>query len=179
MILFMDIIDNELDESKFLWIYDKYVKHLYYEIFEILKEHHKTEDALQETFLRVAKNIDKIDVTDSLKLKKFLTIIARNVSFTMLSKERERMEVELVEEYDDSILFADTTLDKIAMDELVEIIESLKKEERDVLMLYYVYEYSLKEISELCGDSYEAVKKRVQRAVKKLAAMIKKEDYYE
>lgn len=179
--IFMDLIDDDEDKDRFRMIYEQYSKHLYYIIYEMTRNHHKAEDVLQETYLRIAKNIYRIDTSDSMRLKKYLEIIAGNVALTIINEDSKVIIMELKEDdvYNENYLTRDTILDEISKEELINIIRKLDRDERDILLMYYFYDNSIKEIADTIGIKYETVKKRMQRAVKKLSGMIRREDYYE
>lgn len=180
------LADNEQLQSKFMVIYKEYHSYLYDIIYKILKNHYQSEEILQISFCKAAKNIDKIDMSDKNRLKKYLKTIARNTSYTWIKKVKKQ--------YDNEILhgdFADNKADmyyeepldivvlKAEIENLYNALNQLKAQEKDMVLMHYFYEYSLKEIAELTGISYEAAKKRMQRIVKKLYKILQNGGFYE
>ena len=56
------------------------------------------------------------------------------------------------------------------------MIDKLPKKYRDVLIFEKIYGYSQREIAEILNISYDAVKKRMERARKKLKEKLRKEE---
>ena len=54
------ILDNNDDKEKFCFLYKKIHATIYKRVYSILKNEHDTEDALQETWVKVMKNFHKI-----------------------------------------------------------------------------------------------------------------------
>lgn len=58
--LFLALIDTEEDKIKFVTLYEKYRKLMFYIANDILKDTDLAEDAVQEAFFRIAKNFKKV-----------------------------------------------------------------------------------------------------------------------
>ena len=58
---------------------------------------------------------------------------------------------------------------------MIASIGQLKDEYRDVLMLKFVYGYSIKEMTEILGISADNAYKRIQRAKSELSKIIEQE----
>ena len=59
--MFSALIDDESDRQLFTVIYNKYRQQVYLCAFDILGDEGLAEDAAQETFLRIAKNMGRYD----------------------------------------------------------------------------------------------------------------------
>lgn len=84
MFIYLSLIDSYKDKSKFMKIYDKYKNLLFHVAKKILKDNNLAEDALQEAFIRIAKNLHKINEVSSPETKGFVVIIVKHVSISML-----------------------------------------------------------------------------------------------
>jgi len=60
--------------------------------------------------------------------------------------------------------FNSTTEDTFEYQELYKALGELNEKERTSIMLFYIYGYSVREISRITGDSMVAVKKQLSRA---------------
>lgn len=67
----------------------------------------------------------------------------------------------------------DNIIDKISVENTIKLIRSMERGYRDVLLLNHVYNKSMREIAEIIGNTPEAVRKKITRAEKKLAVMIR------
>ncbi len=89
MILFTTI-ENFSDRFKIERLYMCYRNLMYKEAPEIVQNPHSAEDAVSESFVRIIKNLHKIDEQNRPKTRSFLVIICRNVAkYAARAAERE------------------------------------------------------------------------------------------
>lgn len=79
LFIYMTMIESADDLSKFNHIYKKYKNMMYRVAFSVLKNAEDAEDAVQEAFFKLAKNISKIDNASANKTETFLVILSRSV----------------------------------------------------------------------------------------------------
>lgn len=161
--LFLTLIDDENEKAKFVDFYNKYNRLMFYISKEILKDNHLAEDALQEAFLRIAKNFYKIEDISCPQTRNYAVIIIRNISFTMLKKKDNIVDLDSYTDYE-SIDPSYDPYESVSIKLLTENLLKLSEEQRDILYLYHLYGYSFNEISNLLSLPVETVKKRAQRA---------------
>lgn len=161
--------------EKFDMIYGKYRNLMYRVAFDILGNAQDTEDALQEAFLRIALNLEKIAEADSPRTRNFAVIITRNVCFNMLRGKREFVGID--EEISSDATVEEEFFSDIGVDMLERALERLPRNYRDILYLTAYEELSLHAAAEALGITYENAKSRVQRARKRLSEILKEEGY--
>lgn len=174
------IIENENDRLKAESLYYKYRKLLMHIAKNILYDNNLAEDAIHETFVRVIKNLHKIDENNCPRTKNFLVIICRNVSLTMYNKKTYLNKSEnLVEDvtYEELSYSCpeNITINKEIREEIAKEIEKLDTIYSDVVIFKYDYGYSREEIAEALGINVETVKKRLARAMAKIKKNLEKE----
>lgn len=161
---------------KFEAIYIKYRRLMYKIAFELLGNVQEAEDAVQDAFVRICDNIEKIGDPDCPQTRSYCVIITRNICFNKL---RHSTPLEI----DDQIPSADNVEEEFFSGIRVEAFErALKKlntNYRDIMYLTVYEELSLHRAAELLGITYENAKSRVKRARKKLAEILKEDGYYE
>lgn len=174
--LYLAMIDTDEDRTKFAALYERYSRLMFYIARQILSDEQLSEDAVQEAFLRIAKNMHKVGDVSCPQTRNFSVIITRNVAITMKKQNAYDFETDIAAlEYrtkNDDELF-NTLSQKL----LAECILKLPDIYRDTLYLYHLYGYSFPEISNLLSVSVETVKKRAQRARDLLRRMIEEEGY--
>lgn len=174
--LFLTLIDGDIEQAKFMDLYNKYKSLMFYVANQILDDNYLAEDAVQEAFIKIAKNFHKINDVSCPETRKFVVTITKNISLTMV-KNRPIVDVctysdeDLAPASDDPFEFVSTKL-------LAANISKLPEEYRDILYLYHLYGYSFNEISIRLSLPIETVKKRAQRARYTLKELLEKEDYY-
>lgn len=156
-------------------LYLKYRQLMFYVANEILNDVQLSEDAVQEAFIRISKNMNKIDNDNQVSTKAFLVTVVRNVALTMLKKENHYYDFS---EYQDLIVdkqeVEKNVLDRMEVKAYISAITKLSEKYRYILYLHCVQEYTVSEISKLLQLSQEVVKKRIQRGRKKILKDIKK-----
>lgn len=161
---------EKLEEVTFEGIYLKNRKLMMYTAMKILNNHADAEDCVSEAFLRVSKIFKKISHLECPKMTSLLVIIVRNAA---LDKYRENKRILLSETPDEDA--GKVSIDSYSFDSVVCAIKQLKDEYRDILMLRFVYGYSINEITHLLAISSENAYKRIQRAKNALEKVLEKE----
>ena len=67
--LYLSLIDTPSDKTKFILLYEKYRRLMHYTAKEILKSDKLAEEAVQEAFIRIAKNFNKINQIETAATK--------------------------------------------------------------------------------------------------------------
>lgn len=167
---------TENDKSKFEYIYDHYKKLLLYKAYQVLNDYSLAEDALSEAFIRIYKNLHKIDDVQSPQTISFLVTIVKNISITLLNREK-RGTIEELADYDekDGFNLEELVVSQDVAENVLKIIETLKDELKAPFLLKYAHDLSHKEISGILNISENNVTVRIHRAKKKLAGLLKKE----
>lgn len=150
-------------------IIKKYEKKLYWHIRKILIDHDDTDDALQNTFIKVWENLDNF--REDSKLFTWLYRIATNEALALLKKKRTKMlipmvdvEKELSQKIDDSSHFTGEEIER----KLQKAILKLPEKQRVVFNLKYFEEMKYEDMSEVLDTSVGALKASYHHAVKKI-----------
>lgn len=78
---YLALIDDPSDKEKFAEIYAHYKNMMHQKAMPILHNTALAEEAVQESFLKIAKNISKISSPVCSKTASFIVIIVRNTSY--------------------------------------------------------------------------------------------------
>ena len=89
--IYMALIDDE-DVPEFEKLYENYKQLLYNLAFSILNNHHDAEDAVQETFIKIADTFTKILQIPCNELTSYIVIICRNISINKYNKNKRTSE---------------------------------------------------------------------------------------
>ena len=168
---------SEHERDKFEFIFNKYRRLMLHKAYGILQDYSLAEDAASEAFIRIYKNIHKIDDPASNKTIAFIVTIVKNVSLTMLKKEKEYSVQEPDCEQQDSFDLEEYTLSQLGSDYIYQMLDLVGEELKSVFLLKYAYDLSHKEIGRLLDISENNVTVRLHRAKKKLAALLKEGGY--
>ena len=175
-------IESADDSLKVERLYYQYRKLMYREEYEILKDKHFAEDAVDESFIRIINNLHKIEENNICRTRSFLVIICRNVAKDMY---RSRIYLNTGDNLSDEVTNEDTGIhsdpsDIIINKDTVKMVEkaimNLDPIYRDVFLLKRVHGLSREEIAKIFGISVETVKKRLLRAKIKIISSLEKEE---
>ena len=165
IVLYIEAFMDTALEMKFNSVYYKYKDLLFGVIFAYTKDEDDTYDILMDTFLSF---IDKMSGIKEEKYKYYLVRCAINKSLNFIKKKkRENTELDLSYLKDDR----ETEDLKIIYNEVLKLDPIYK----DVIILHYYYDFSIKEISDTLKVKESAVKMRLERARNTLKERLKNE----
>ena len=157
-------------------LYNTHSVRMYNSAYRILGNRQDAEDALQDTFIKIYRNIDKFMSLSGDDLILLIIIYTRNTARDILRrKNTERKNTsELSVNGEDGEFFADIAdpcadveeivITKELIRETAKYIDSLPTAQRDVIILKYRLGMKEKEIAEVLGISETAVSSRILRA---------------
>lgn len=134
---------------------------------KILNSHADAEDCVSEAFLRAAKIFPKISRLECPKLTSLLVIIVRNAALDKYRANKREVPLDAPDEKTGAF-----STDSYSFGSVKSAIAELKDEYRDILMLRFVYGYSVKEITQILGISADNAYKRIQRAKAELGKIL-------
>ena len=173
--LFLAIIDSKEQQDKFTLLYELYHKRLLAFAAKLVPKD-DAEDAVQEAWLRIAKNIDRIEDPHSERTVGYIMTITRNCAYTVLKQEPKLYPGEREAERKDMDDILNELCEKERFEETVENIRRLNDMYRPVLYLYYVEECTVSQIASQLGRKKETVRKQLQRGREVLIGQLRKEE---
>ena len=177
MLMYLSILDTQDENEKFTEVYEQYQHFCWYVANQMLGDDHLAEDAVQETFLALTRHLDKIEVVESSKTRKFLMTIVKSKAIDILRKQKGDLSVEELE-YDIPAGQPDALSQYITRENynaIVACVLELEENYRVIFEYKYVHGLSDREIGDLLGISSKTVNVRYFRARKKLQNMLTKE----
>ncbi|RKS53317.1 RNA polymerase sigma-70 factor (ECF subfamily) [Gillisia mitskevichiae] len=151
-----------------------YKQRLYWHIRNIVKDHDDTDDILQNTFIKIFKNIQSFK-GDS-QLYSWMYRIATNESLTFLNNKSKRVHLNseelqqsLIDNLESDVYFEG---DQIQL-KLQKAIAMLPEKQQLVFNMKYFQELKYREIADILGTSEGALKASYHIAVKKIEEFLK------
>ncbi|MEG0774241.1 sigma-70 family RNA polymerase sigma factor [Clostridium sp.] len=153
-------------------LYKKYNRELYIYALSLCKDHHLSQDLVSETFF---KALLSLDIGEGY-IKYWLFRVCKNLYLDYLKKNSR---FEDMESSANKLSIEDNTLDKIILNEdrrriYFEVL-SLQPSYKEIVILYYYCNLSLKEISAITGISQGAARTLLFRARKKLKEFLEED----
>jgi len=171
------VFASEDQRDTFEYVYNKYKNLLLHKAYEILRDRMLAEDAVSEAFLRIYKNIHKIDDPDSGRCAAFVVTIAKNAALTLLSREKKNAYAEYDEEQSDGFDLEQHVVSEMTADNIYAVIGGVDEELRSVFLMSCAYGLSNGEIAKLLKLSVNNVAVRLHRAKRKITAILAQEGY--
>ena len=162
------------DSEALSTLIDKYKDNAYNLAISIVKDKESAKDITQDSFLKVLENINRYK--NESKFSTWLYRIVYNESLQYIKKIQKvsmtDIESAKIENYSDGIL---TTEDRYLDLDMYQAIEKLDKNERNIILLFYLAEKSIREINIITGLSFPNIKVILHRSRKKLYENLKLE----
>ncbi|GKU76646.1 RNA polymerase sigma factor SigW [Paenibacillus sp. L3-i20] len=175
----MNVVENGLarlalkgDQGAFAKLVDIYQDKLFHMAYRMLNNRQEAEDVVQDTFLRVHKNLDRFD--EALKFSTWIYRIATNLCIDRLRKRKPTYSLDAESnDYDGldgySMIPSDnrTPESELILSDTQRIIhqamESLPPKYKTVMMLRYIQDMSLQEVGDILDMPVTTIKTRVHR----------------
>lgn len=154
------------DESAFKQLVERWEPRLYYYLRRITRSESDVWDILQETWLAVFKSIRRLQ--DPAKFPPWLYRLARNQASNWFRKEERLARIENTEVQDDSAPASDSCFAAETAELVHDLLEKLPLPYREVMTLYFLEGFSLKEIADIVEIPEGTVKSRLHYAKNKL-----------
>lgn len=177
MLFWLLLIASGGDREKFELLYEKYKRLLLKKAYEILGDYQLAEDAVSEAYIRVYRNLHKVEEPVSGRSAAFLVTITRNVALSMASTRNKYQSEPYDEAMEDDVQLEQDVLSELASEEVVALLDGIGEEFKSVFLLKYAYDLSHKDIGKMLGISENNVTVRLHRARKKLSALLRKGGY--
>ena len=158
-------------EQGFRLLMEKYQEKLYWHIRRMVTEHQDANDVIQNTLIKVYRNIQKFEGKS--KLYTWLYRIATNEAITFLKKNKRKQTTAIDDEaYNlDQQLKADEYFDGDDLQRrLMVAVSQLPEKQQVVFNMRYFDEIPYKELSEILDTSVGGLKASYHHAVKKIEA---------
>jgi len=162
---------NDVTVRAFIRMHQNYVYTL---CIRLLGDEMKAEEATQDTFMQVIRNIEKFDGRS--RITTWMYTIAHNICINQLRKSKRSTFTQLedteiaskpAEEKTDQAVLAQEQKDR-----LEKCMQQLSPDLREVLTLFYFKELSIREIGAINGDSEANIKVKLHRGRKQLKALL-------
>lgn len=155
--LYLQLLDNEEDRSRFEGFYLLYRGLMYHVAMKLLHNEMDAEDAVHQAFLAILKHFSKIRVVDCPESRAYAVIIAERKAIDLL-RERRRWSDEDPEEVPDA------SFGQPGDGGLADAMARLPRRYREALLLRYQHGYSTSELADLWGVKRDSAQKLLWRA---------------
>jgi RNA polymerase sigma factor (sigma-70 family) len=163
------LLNSKTQDSAFRQLVAQYSRPLYSHIRNIVLDHDDTDDVLQNTFIKIFRNLHNFKGES--KLFSWIYRIATNEALTFISQRTKRGGIASEEINEKALgnLQADEYFEGDAMQlKLQQAVATLPDKQKLVFTMKYFEDLKYEEISEVLGTSVGALKASYHHAVKKI-----------
>lgn len=168
MLIYLQMIEDEADRSKFERIYRKYRGLMLHVARRILSDPADCEDAVHQAFVSIIENLEKITAVDCPQTRSFVVIITERKAIDIVRARKRIVQLDS----DARGVAAPPTGENALTDALLR----LNAQDRELLLLRYDNGYSTKELAKLLGMERATVQKRIWRAKQALQRELVREE---
>ncbi|MCM1577198.1 MAG: sigma-70 family RNA polymerase sigma factor [Ruminococcus sp.] len=170
-----ETIETPAEKKLFRKIYRKYEGIMYDTAYSILLNRFDAEDAVHTAFTNIAGHLDKISDINSTGTKGYLIIAAKHAALKTLAANKKFAFPETDEPEADDIDVEEYVIRNMEAGRLEAVLLGLPAADYEVLFLNIYMDLDIREISETLCITYDAAKKRLQRALKRFREAAAKE----
>lgn len=169
---------KQKDKEAFIKAYDAYVDDIYRFIYFKVGSREDAEDITSQVFLKSWDYIQNNNFLEHKTIKPFFYRVARNIIIDYyrdksgkenISINNEENQIDIIDEKIDLSKEVDLKND---IKNLQEAMQELKNEYREVLLLRYINELSVKEIAKILEKNKGNVRVLIYRAIKALKSIV-------
>lgn len=168
---------REGDEAAFIFLYKKYANLLFNYGVKFSSDKEIVKDCLQDFFLYLRNNREKLGDTTSIKLYLLKSFKRRVIDYVIKSNnERKRhknavgfhLEIEVSEE----LKYINAQVQKEQIGKLSKALDNLDSKEKEAVYYFYYEGLSYKEIAELLGFSHiSSARRLIYRALRNMKSL--------
>ena len=182
--LFLVMIEGEGDKKKFILLFECYQYRMLYIANSILHDLALSEDAVQESFLYLAKNIKKVpDDIHSKEAMNYIFIIAKHISIDIVRKNQRHRSVNISELTEkDFAIFPnpeDIYISNAGVKRILYEIQLMPVVYRECLELNILRGYPPRDIARLMHRDGAWVRQKLHWGKKRLRVILSGSDAYE
>ena len=176
--IYADLIDDAGNLARFEEIYEEYYQQMFFEAKQILQDTYEAEDAVQDAFIGIARNMKTVStIKDAKDLRYYVLRAAENAAY---NRTRQTKHYSATVPLHDAPFVSDRSFwnkvcTQMDYERLVHLISELPPIYREVLYYHFVMEFSIPEVARGLDITLSAAKQRLVRGKKLLIQKVEGE----
>ena len=156
-------------------LYRKYQNEIYLYLYSLSHNRELAQDLMQETFLKAILSLSD----DHTNMRAWLYLVARNLYFNYQKRERQSVPIEEMESVtaDGAPPLPEHMIQEEQKKLLYQALFQLPERHREILLLHYFSNLSLKEIAKLLHQTPENIRVQAYRGKKELKKYMEVHDH--
>lgn len=177
MLLFIPDTLPDDDKQLISKMYEKHCRRMFAAAKQITNDNSDAEDAVQNAFVSIVKNIGRINIDDEEALRGYLLTVVKNEAINILRKRKNLEPADKMTEVADGCDVEFLTEKREVFEYAVKIMSAMDEKYRAPLYMTVVMGYSAKEAAKILGRDHKTVKVQISRARKMLADALTEAGY--
>lgn len=153
------------EKEAFGKLYEMYVDRIYrFVFFRVRQQKALAEDLTSDVFLRAWEHLDTFHKGS---FQAWLYMIARNkvIDYFRITRQHTELDEHIVDEKEN---VEEKVMKKVSTEEVIDKLDILTDEQKEIILLRFVDDMSYKEIATLLGKREDAIRAMQYRAIKQL-----------
>jgi len=147
-------------------------KSMYAAAYSVLKNNDDIADAVQDAILKAYTHLDSLKNRD--KFRPWIMKIVHNTAIEYIRKKRDEIDIDT---YAENLPDSSDGVDPETKITVRQAVDSLSRQLREVIILFYYDNCSVKEIAKITSKPESTIRVQLLRGRKMLAQLLKKEDF--
>lgn len=166
---------KKLDDSLLSELFTEYRQMSFKIAFSILQNDANAEDAVQDAFLHICNNLERISKLPADSRRSYITEIVKNACYDQI-RSKNRRQVCNINEFEISTgnSVEDEALSALTVDEIKSTLNELSERDSDILYFLLFKDYAPKDIAKSLGISERNISMYITRARKRLIKVLRK-----
>jgi len=177
MLLFIPDTLPDDDKQLISKMYEKHCRRMFAAAKQITNDKGDAEDAVQNAFVSIVKNIGRINIDDEEAMRGYLLTVVKNEAVNILRKRKDSEPVDEMTGIADGCDVEFLTEKREVFEYAVKIMSAMDEKYRAPLYLSTVMGFSIKEVAKTLGRDHKTVKVQISRARKMLADALTEAGY--
>ena len=173
--LFLAALEDPEKKNDFLYLYYKYKKGIDNFLLHYLNNTEDAEEAAQDTWFDISRNISKIDLDDKVKERNYIYKVAKSKCVNVLRERKRNSDIifsDFTENLQSSIDIKNDLHGQEEYKKIIEIILSMPDIYQSILSLHYVNDLKVTEIARTLNIRYSTAKSRFKKGKKLLQNLL-------
>lgn len=155
------------------YVFENYGNLIFKVAYSVLNNRELSEECVNDVLLKIWNNIDSFNKGDE-KFKAWIIVMTKYTSIDILRKEKKHDNVINLDSYEKEDTSLESFLEnKETKENILSMIKTFDKENREIFIKRFFLHYSIKEISKSIGISENAISNRIRRGKFKLSEFLK------
>ncbi|EGT3616422.1 sigma-70 family RNA polymerase sigma factor [Clostridium sp. LIBA-8841] len=154
-------------------VFENYGNLIFKVAYSVLNNRELSEECVNDVLLKIWNNIDSFNKGDE-QFKAWIIVMTKYTSIDILRKEKKHDNVINLDSYEKEDTSLESFLEnKETKENILSMIKTFDKENREIFIKRFFLNYSIKEISKSIGISENAISNRIRRGKFKLSEFLK------